>query len=591
LVRWRLRLEEYDYTISYEKGKTNTNADALSRIELQNNEINPETSYRDNGKPLSMVVNHSDISDSDSDSEYNTPLAILARNTRLPEDSTSDEDDIPLAMLAAQNNNRDPQPYPSQSTVHSEIENPVLEIPITEKQINTLDNQLFLNFVYHSPTKPKVLKIFPNKNRILAQINKNNIQNDIIKLFKDHIKPNIRYGIFTPDEFIPAITSILQNMFKNSAYNLIFCKAHVQDVPDRERQFEIIRHIHDGPTNHRGILETERRIRLQYYWPNIKNSVTKYINNCDICLTNKYERHPNKQTYQIVPLPARPFEVLHVDTFTVNNQKFLTIIDLFSKYAQAYPLQSVTGLSVLNALSIYMSHHGPPLCITADQGTEFKNQLIKELAKLHKIKLHLISVNNPESNGAIERFHSTILEHIRIISSNQSDLTTNELMVYAIIGYNNSIHSATKKKPIEVINGHFNNKDLFDIDVEGVYLQHYINRHKDITKELYANVNRTLLENQERVMANANLNRSDPPLYAEKQAMYVKNPAAVRQKTKPRYLGRRVKKNLDLKVIDDKDISHHKRTLRVPLKQQKPLLQDPPDRSIAGPSSNSDEAG
>ena len=31
LLRWRLLLEEYDYTIAYKAGKKNVNADALSR--------------------------------------------------------------------------------------------------------------------------------------------------------------------------------------------------------------------------------------------------------------------------------------------------------------------------------------------------------------------------------------------------------------------------------------------------------------------------------------------------------------------------------------------------------------------------------
>jgi hypothetical protein len=32
LLRWRLKLEEYDYEIVFKRGAANTNADALSRI-------------------------------------------------------------------------------------------------------------------------------------------------------------------------------------------------------------------------------------------------------------------------------------------------------------------------------------------------------------------------------------------------------------------------------------------------------------------------------------------------------------------------------------------------------------------------------
>lgn len=32
LIRWRIKLEEYDYVIKYKSGPSNTNADALSRI-------------------------------------------------------------------------------------------------------------------------------------------------------------------------------------------------------------------------------------------------------------------------------------------------------------------------------------------------------------------------------------------------------------------------------------------------------------------------------------------------------------------------------------------------------------------------------
>lgn len=36
LVRWRLKLQEFDYEVVYKKGKENTNADALSRVQINN---------------------------------------------------------------------------------------------------------------------------------------------------------------------------------------------------------------------------------------------------------------------------------------------------------------------------------------------------------------------------------------------------------------------------------------------------------------------------------------------------------------------------------------------------------------------------
>lgn len=36
LIRWRLKLEEYDYEIQYHKGKDNTASDALSRQTINN---------------------------------------------------------------------------------------------------------------------------------------------------------------------------------------------------------------------------------------------------------------------------------------------------------------------------------------------------------------------------------------------------------------------------------------------------------------------------------------------------------------------------------------------------------------------------
>lgn len=39
LMRWRLKLMEYEYEIVYRAGKLNVNADALSRVEIENEKM------------------------------------------------------------------------------------------------------------------------------------------------------------------------------------------------------------------------------------------------------------------------------------------------------------------------------------------------------------------------------------------------------------------------------------------------------------------------------------------------------------------------------------------------------------------------
>lgn len=41
-MRWRFKLEEYDYEIEYKPGRTNSSADALSRVQIQITNIDIE---------------------------------------------------------------------------------------------------------------------------------------------------------------------------------------------------------------------------------------------------------------------------------------------------------------------------------------------------------------------------------------------------------------------------------------------------------------------------------------------------------------------------------------------------------------------
>lgn len=78
------------------------------------------------------------------------------------------------------------------------------------------------------------------------------------------------------------------------------------------------------------------------------------------------------------------------------------------------------GIEVVNKLVRFFTHHNVPKQIIAYNGLEIRNSLVKELLSLHKVKLHFITSQHPKSNGQAERFHSTLIEHIRLLNNKEA---------------------------------------------------------------------------------------------------------------------------------------------------------------------------
>ena len=65
-------------------------------------------------------------------------------------------------------------------------------------------------------------------------------------------------------------------------------------VPESLKE-EILKFYHDVPTaGHLGIDKTLEKIKQHFYWPSMKDYVTKYCNSCDSCAARKPTRSTNK---------------------------------------------------------------------------------------------------------------------------------------------------------------------------------------------------------------------------------------------------------------------------------------------------------
>ncbi|AAA92249.1 ORF B [Trichoplusia ni TED virus] len=520
MTRWRLRLSEYDFSVVYKKGKSNTNADALSRVEIHTTEIDEIDSVIENIKELSSMINNP--------SETSRPQRQTENTDEIRQNSTTD-------------------------TVHTSDEHPILEVPITNEPLNRFHRQIHLTVVGDIKRRPIVTKPFESHTRIAIQLSESNLEQDVISAIKEYVNPKVKTAlIINPPLKMYSIIPIIQKTFRSSSLNLVLTKVELENVKEYLRQQDIIRHYHDGKTNHRGINECYLALSKRYYWPRMKDQITKFINECTICGQAKYDRNPIRPQFNIVPPATKPLETVHMDLFTVQNEKYITFIDVFTKYGQAYHLRDGTAISILQALLRFCTHHGLPITIVTDNGTEFSNQLFSEFVRIHKIIHHKTLPHSPSDNGNIERFHSTILEHIRILKLQHKDEPIVNLMPYAIIGYNSSIHSFTKCRPFDLLNGHFDPRDPLDIDLTEHILQQYAQNHRQQMKQVYEIINETSLANRTALIESRNKTRESEVEYIPQQQVFIKNPLASRQKVAPRYTQDTVLADLPIHIYTSK---------------------------------------
>lgn len=534
ITRWSLKLAEYDFTVIYRKGKSNTNADALSRIEI-----------------------HNEVS------------SIIANAPEIPNVNELDDSQT--------------------ETNHTSNESPILEIPISDDPLNKFTRQIVFQILDRkSRISDTITKPFESHLRTYIEVYEPNLEQEILNSITKHVDTKYRTAILVqPIGKMYSIVPIIQNTFKNSSMKLVLVKSEIENVNNLERQQELIRKYHEGKTNHRGISESYLALSHRYFWPKMRDSISKYINDCIVCGQAKYERNPTHPRYQVVPPATKPFEIVHADTFTVEGEKYLTIIDSFSKYAQAYRLPDGTALSVVKALLKYCTHHGLPLTMTTDQGTEFVNKLVAEFLKVHKVNHHKIAVNAPNENGIIERFHGTILEHLRILKLNKPNEHSKHLVPYALLAYNSSIHSFTKCRPFDLITGHFDPRDPIDTNVTELLIQNYMNDHRDKMKTVYDLVHNSCVAQRESIMDRVNRNRDPIIDYSSDQEIYIENPVASRQKLAPRYTHDKVMKNLPIHIYSSQKRGPVPKS-RLKKTRKSQLLQAPaidPGVDQPGPSS------
>ena len=157
------------------------------------------------------------------------------------------------------------------------------------------------------------------------------------------------------------------------------------------------------------------------------------------------------------------------------------------------------------------------------------------MLNLHKIKIHFCTRQHHQSNGIVEKFYSTLIEHLRILQQTHPE-DKESIIEYAIIGYKNSIHSSTSFSPMELTFGHTSTRDPDDIFTPRTFFNDYVQNHKNKLNKVYAVVKQKLIQNKEKIVEKKNVQGDKNSNFKIGQVVYKKNPKCRTKKTN-KFLG------------------------------------------------------
>lgn len=227
-----------------------------------------------------------------------------------------------------------------------------------------------------------------------------------------------------------------------------------------EYEQDLIQHIlkteHDPA--HIGINKMVALINQKYYGIS-KANITEYVKSCDAC-----KRFNSLRTIQPVYINdiRRRFDRFIIDCVDLRryrdqNEGFcciLNVIDTFTKYLWSFKLKNKTAISVKESLEYIFKNYGTPLSIQADNGKEFRNNLLHEyLTGLNILVIHG-RPRNPKSQGQVERVNQTVKRWLAKKVYGTGLFKRIDFHSDVIYYYNTTVHRATGKSPFLLFHNH-----------------------------------------------------------------------------------------------------------------------------------------
>ena len=175
----------------------------------------------------------------------------------------------------------------------------------------------------------------------------------------------------------------------------------------------VIREVHDQIAfGHPGRQKTISLLARNYYWPKMKDTVHRYIQNCHTYRRAKASRDRYNGLLKPLSILSLPWTNVTLDFVTGlpssnGYNAVLMVVDRLTKERHYIPCTTDENGTTAEATAYLLLNnvwklHGLPLSLTSDRGPQFISGVWKNLCKVLGIKANLSTAFHPETDGQSE---------------------------------------------------------------------------------------------------------------------------------------------------------------------------------------------
>lgn len=163
----------------------------------------------------------------------------------------------------------------------------------------------------------------------------------------------------------------------------------------------MVKRIHAA---HTGIESSLKLARETVFWPGMSLQITQSIQACEICMKfMSAQQQPPMESHET---PDYAFQYVSMDVFITEYKgkqtKFLVTVDHYSDYFELDILPDMTAETLINTCKRNFSRHGIPIRVCSDNGINFENKLMKDLAAKWGFEFVTSAPKHQRGNGKAE---------------------------------------------------------------------------------------------------------------------------------------------------------------------------------------------